>query len=720
NAIDKFLIKEKIKDERNLSSAALQELCEEFKLILKTDKNYEFPQNPLEILYESTSAVFESWMSERAKIYRKIHKISDSYGTAVTVQAMVFGNMQNDSGSGVVFSRNPNNGEKKIFGEYMMNAQGEDVVSGTKTPLSIAEYMPKELPNIYAELKVVERKLEQHYCDMQDTEFTIENGKLWILQTRTGKRTAQAAIKIAVDLVNEGLIDTETALMAIKPSSLDQLLHPILDPNEKYDVIARGLPASPGATSGIAVFTIDDALHHAKNSNVILIRNETSPEDIAGMNVSAGIITTRGGITSHAAVVTRGMGKPCICGLRDVKIDIAEKTLTTNDNQVIKHGDAITIDGSNGIVVLNEVAKISPQIADHFETFMRWASRKNKLNIRANAENENDVNIAKIFKADGIGLCRTEHMFFSKDRINIVRKMILASDKSTRDCFLVKLEEFQKQDFANIFRIMNAPVTIRLLDPPLHEFLPPLDNKPLLEELAESLSLSFKQIKNRVIDLQESNPMLGHRGCRLGISYPEIYEMQTRAIFSAAEEVNIPQGDNNLLIEIMVPFVMNGREMKLLKAMIDKIASEYDYPNYIVGNMIELPCAALRAGDIAGFSSFFSFGTNDLTQTTLGLSRDDAGHFLNHYKEKEIISGDPFAILDQESVGELIKIGIDRGLAVNPNLKIGVCGEHGGDPTSIEFFADLNIDYISCSPYRVPIARLAAAQHYIKKSKINK
>jgi pyruvate,orthophosphate dikinase len=705
-----------------LTTEDLQQLVIEYKELVEKETGKSFPDDVEQQLWGAICAVFDSWMNARAITYRKHNNIPQEWGTAVNIQAMVFGNMGDTSATGVAFTRDPSTGENIFYGEYLINAQGEDVVAGIRTPQSITKLgknksgsnlpaMEESMPKAFAELVKIYKHLESSYQDMQDIEFTVQDEKLWILQTRSGKRSAQAAIKIAVDMVKEGLITEEQAILRIDPTSLDQLLHPTLDPSAKVQVIALGLPASPGAASGMVVFSADEAQERALHNNkVILVRSETSPEDIHGMYAAQGVLTTRGGMTSHAAVVARGMGKPCICGASELNINSNLKTITVR-NFVIKEGDIITINGSTGEVILGEVPTINPNLSNEFNELMNWADKVRKLKVRANAETTLDAKVAKEFGAEGIGLCRTEHMFFEDERIITVREMIISNNLQGRATALTKLLPMQRQDFVKLFKIMHGlPVNIRLLDPPLHEFLPHTESE--MQAVANAAKIDIEQIKYRSSQLHEMNPMLGHRGCRLGVSYPEIYIMQARAIFEAMVESSkdgyMPQ------IEIMVPLVMSGKEIEILKKLIDDTAFDVMQQNdcklkYIVGTMIELPRAALMAGDIAHHAEYFSFGTNDLTQTTFGISRDDAGSFLQNYKDKHIIDIDPFVKLDEDGVGELIKIAIERSRKVKPNIKLGICGEHGGNPESIKFFHMLGFDYISCSPYRVPIARLAAA-----------
>ncbi|MCH2546681.1 MAG: pyruvate, phosphate dikinase [Alphaproteobacteria bacterium] len=706
-----------------LSAEDMIELVGEFKDLVQRELGAPFPEDVHEQLWGAIQAVFDSWMNARAITYRRLHEIPESWGTAVNVQAMVFGNMGDDCATGVAFTRNPSTGEKAFYGEYLINAQGEDVVAGIRTPqpLTIAgkgdggdlPAMEETMPPAYADLVAIYQKLEAHYRDMQDIEFTIQNGKLWMLQTRSGKRTAAAAIRIAVEMADENLITQEEAVGRIDPAALDQLLHPTLDPDAPKTVIARGLPASPGAAAGTVVFTAEDAEARAKmGEHVILVRIETSPEDIHGMHASQGILTARGGMTSHAAVVARGMGKPCVSGAGDVRIDYGAKTFTTG-GKTVKEGDRLTINGGTGEVILGEVATIQPQLSEDFAKLMTWADATRQLKIRANAETTLDAQTARKFGAEGIGLCRTEHMFFDSERIIAMREMIMSDNVHGRKSALEKLLPMQRKDFSELFEVMaGLPVTIRLLDPPLHEFLPHTEDE--MREVGKAAGISLEQVRFRASSLKESNPMLGHRGCRLGITYPEIYEMQVRAIFEAASEVS-KKGKDTVIPEIMIPLVMNVNEFNILRKLVDRLAGEVETQSgikieYLVGTMIELPRAALRAGDIAENAEFFSFGTNDLTQTTLGISRDDSASFIERYKADGIVESDPFATLDVEGVGELIAIAASRGRATRKNLKLGICGEHGGDPASIAFCQSIGLDYVSCSPYRVPIARLAAAQ----------
>ena len=699
-------------------------LINNFKDLIKKETKKDFPQDVLEQLYGAISAVFLSWESKRAKVYRRLHHISEDWGTAVNIQSMVFGNMGKDSATGVVFTRNPSTGEKFLFGEYLINAQGEDIVAGTRTPLHITKKarikdgvkepsMEESMTKVYLQLKKILFRLEKHYKDMQDVEFTVENNKLWMLQTRSGKRTAKSAIKIAVDMVKEKLISKKEAVLRIDPDTLDTLLHPTLDKKVNKKIIASGLPASPGAASGKVVFSADEAERlNEMMQNSILVRTETSPEDIHGMHAAKGILTSRGGMTSHAAVVARGMGRPCVSGSTEINIDYVNKIFRAGD-VTVKEGDIITIDGSSGEIISGEVPTVKPEISGDFSKLMSWADSFRKLKVRTNSETPVDTKTAREFGAEGIGLCRTEHMFFDEERIVSVRQMILSKTTEDREEALKKLLPYQKNDFVEIFKIMNGlPVTVRLLDPPLHEFLPKTDKD--IDDIAKELNLTEKDIKFRIVELHEQNPMLGHRGCRLGISFPEIYHMQCEAIFEALAECK-KQKVKLVIPEIMIPLISTATEIKILRNLVEKTAKEVQKKHsikikYYVGTMIELPRAALRAKDIAKFADFFSFGTNDLTQTTFGISRDDSGKFLNDYVENKIFNKDPFVSIDERGVGELIKIAAERGKKQKKSLKLGICGEHGGDPSSVKFFAEIGLDYVSCSPYRVPVARLAAAQ----------
>lgn len=690
-------------------------LVEKFKALVLTETGKPFPQDVMEQLKLAINAVFDSWDNQRAKTYRKINKIPDDWGTAVNVVAMVFGNMGNDSGTGVAFTRNPSTGEKEFFGEFLINAQGEDVVAGIRTPEPIAR-LKDEMPGVFAQLEEVYKKLESHYKDMQDIEFTVEKGVLYMLQTRSGKRTARAAVKIAYDMYKEGLIDKKTAVLRVAPEQVDQLLHPMIDPKEKYTSIAKGLPASPGAAVGRVVFTADDAESWAaKGEKVILVRDETSPEDIGGMHAAEGILTATGGMTSHAAVVARGMGKCCIVGCGAIHIDEEEKVFTVG-NITVKEGDYITINGSTGEVILGKVKLVEPELSGEFAEILSWADEFRKLGVRTNADTPHDSKVAREFGAEGIGLCRTEHMFFEGDRIDAVREMILANTEEERRKALAKVKPYQKEDFKGIFKAMDGfPVTIRLLDPPLHEFIPHTDED--IQKVANASGIPFDVLKKKRDELHEFNPMLGHRGCRLGITFPEIYEMQVYAIMEAACEV--AKEGVKVYPEIMIPLVGHYKELEMLREMTVRVADEvmkqYGITlKYLVGTMIELPRAALTADEIAQYAEFFSFGTNDLTQTTLGLSRDDSGKFLPFYVEKGIYKEDPFVSLDVNGVGQLVEMGVTKGRKTRPDLKTGICGEHGGDPASIFFCHKVGLNYVSCSPYRVPVARLAAAHAALK------
>ena len=703
-------------------------LIEDFKRKVKEKANRDFPQDVNEQLLGAISAVFLSWESKRAKIYRKLNHIPAEWGTAVNVQSMVFGNMGDDCATGVVFTRNPSDGENEIYGEYLINAQGEDVVAGTRTPQYItkkarqnakvkASSMEESMPKVYKQLYKILKKLEKHYKDMQDVEFTVENKKLWMLQTRSGKRTAKSAVKIAVDMVKEKLISKKEAVLRIDPHSLDTLLHPTLDEKSTINVIANGLPASPGAASGKVVFTSEEAERlTSMMQDTILVRVETSPEDIQGMHAAKGILTARGGMTSHAAVVARGMGRPCVSGSSEIDINYENKSFKTSSME-IKEGDIITIDGSTGRIIEGSVATVKPEISGDFSKLMSWADSYRKLKIRTNSETPKDTKTAKDFGAEGIGLCRTEHMFFDEERILSVREMILSKTKEDRAKALDKLLPHQKKDFTEIFKIMNGlPVTVRLLDPPLHEFLPRTNKE--IGELAEIVNLTVKEVETRIEELHEQNPMLGHRGCRLAISFPEIYEMQCRAIFEALCELK-KNKIKSAFPEIMIPLVSTEAEIKIMKDLVKRIASMVQKENklkidFMVGTMIELPRAAIKAKEIAKHAEFFSFGTNDLTQTTFGISRDDSGKFLNDYLENKIFSIDPFVSID-EGVSDLVEIAVAKGKSQNKKIKLGICGEHGGDPKSISFCAKAGLNYVSCSPYRVPVARLAAAQAELKK-----
>ncbi|MEX2455059.1 MAG: pyruvate, phosphate dikinase [Rhodospirillaceae bacterium] len=695
-----------------------------FKERVEEETGKPFPQDPRDQLWGAITAVFGSWKNDRANTYRRLHGIPENWGTAVNVQAMVFGNMGGDCATGVAFTRDPSTGENTFYGEYLVNAQGEDVVAGIRTPqhLTVAgrqnhgsdlPAMEEVMPEVFRELDLVRIKLETHYRDMQDIEFTVQQNKLWMLQTRSGKRTAKAALKIACDMVADGLITKEEAVSRIEPEALDQLLHPTLDPTARRDSLTRGLPASPGAASGKVVFSADDAeAEAAKGEKVVLVRIETSPEDIHGMHAAQGILTSRGGMTSHAAVVARGMGRPCVAGAGELRIDYVKQTLTAA-GRTVKAGDTITIDGTTGDVMIGEVPTLQPELSGDFGTLMGWADEIRTLRVRTNAETPLDARAAVRFGAEGIGLCRTEHMFFDADRIVAMREMILAGDEKGRRAALAKILPMQRKDFVELFRIMaGKPVTIRLLDPPLHEFLPHTAEE--MQQVAEAAGVDVETLRIRADELAEVNPMLGHRGCRLGISWPEITEMQARAIFEAAVEVS-KDAPEPVEPEVMVPLVSDRKEFDLLRERIDATAAQVFAETgvtvpYLVGTMIELPRAALRAGDIAVGAEFFSFGTNDLTQTTFGLSRDDTAGLLKEYARRGIFEKDPFVSIDEDGVGELVRIAVERGRATRPGIKLGICGEHGGDPASIRFCAEIGLDYVSCSPYRVPIARLAAAQ----------
>ena len=712
----------------DLDENDLDGLIKDFKELVRSKTKKEFPQNVFEQLFEAIGAVFLSWESNRAKVYRKINKIPSDWGTAVNVQSMVFGNMGNDCATGVVFTRNPSDGFNEIYGEYLINAQGEDVVAGTRTPQHITKKnnknsatkeksMEESMPRIFRQLKKILKILEKHYRDMQDVEFTVENNKLWMLQTRSGKRTAKSAVKIAVDMVKSKLISRKEAVLRIDPASLDTLLHPTLDEKSKINVIGKGLPASPGAASGKVVFTSDEAERlNSMMQDTILVRIETSPEDIHGMHAAKGILTSRGGMTSHAAVIARGMGRPCVSGSSEIDINYDEKIFKVSDLEV-KEGDVITIDGSTGRIISGEISTLKPEISGDFSKLMTWADGFRKLKIRTNSETPLDAKTARDFGAEGIGLCRTEHMFFDEERILSVREMILSKTKEDRNKALEKLLPYQKKDFIEIFKIMNGlPVTVRLLDPPLHEFLP--KNEKEINDVAKALELPIKEIKSRIGELHEHNPMLGHRGCRLGISFPEIYEMQCKAIFEALIQCKKSKY-KSIIPEVMIPLVSSEAEIRIMKKLVNRVAEKVQDENnikvdYLVGTMIELPRAAIKAGEIAKHANFFSFGTNDLTQTTFGISRDDSGKFLNDYIENKIFDIDPFISID-DSVGQLIEMASKQGKKQNKKIKLGICGEHGGDPKSINFCSKIGLNYVSCSPYRVPVARLAAAQAQLKK-----
>ena len=727
DTLDDMKMDKDVVSDTDLTADDLKALVASFKQIVLDETGEPFPQDPNTQLWGAISAVFASWMNQRAITYRRLNDIPASWGTAVNVQAMVFGNMGDDCATGVAFTRNPATGENQFYGEYLINAQGEDVVAGIRTPLPLtleakqqgghdALSLEEAMPEVFAQLDDVRHRLERHYGDMQDLEFTVQQNKLYMLQTRSGKRTAEAALNIAVQMAEEKLITESEALDRIAPESLDQLLHPTLDPDATRELIARGLPASPGAASGMIVLTADEAEKRANQGDkVILVRVETSPEDIHGMHAAAGILTARGGMTSHAAVVARGMGRPCVSGASDVRIDFDAGIVYLGEQQ-LQAGDVITIDGSAGEVYSGQVAMVQPNLSGAFETVMGWADKYRRMAVRANAETPNDARVAREFGAKGIGLCRTEHMFFDQDRIVAMRQMIMAADEAGRRAALELLLPMQKQDFIELFSIMSGlPVTIRLLDPPLHEFLPHTDSE--LEEVAEAIGVAVSTARQRKLKLEESNPMLGHRGCRLAVSYPEICEMQARAIFEAASEV--ARQDSAPIPEIMIPLAATSRELEICKAIIDRVAAEVAEATsitleYMVGTMVELPRAALCADALAEHAAFFSFGTNDLTQTTLGISRDDAGSFMHDYQAQEIYPIDPFVSIDEEGVGSLMRIGTDKGRQSRPDIKLGICGEHGGDPKSVNFCETLGLDYVSCSPFRVPVARLAAAQASIR------
>ena len=704
----------------DLSAGDWKDLVAAFKAKIKEELGVAFPEDPMDQLWGAIGAVFGSWMNQRAITYRRLNNIPAEWGTAVNVQSMVYGNMGDDCATGVAFTRDPSTGENYFYGEYLVNAQGEDVVAGIRTPQPINRAkatslppMEEVMPDCYRQLNSIRDILEKHYKDMQDIEFTIEKGKLFMLQTRNGKRTAPAAIKIAVDMVAEGLIDEKTAVKRVAPSQLDQLLHPSLDPKAVKNIIAKGLPASPGAVSGCVVFTADEAESEAKTGRkVILVRVETSPEDIHGMHAAQGILTARGGMTSHAAVVARGMGKCCVAGCGDIKVDYANQCFTTKNGAVVNKGDVITLDGSMGEVMLGAVPTVSAELTGDFGTLMGWVDSIRRLKVRANADTPHDAKVARQFGAEGIGLCRTEHMFFDAERIAAVREMILAEEVEGREQALAKILPMQKGDFIGLFREMKGlPVTIRLLDPPLHEFLPQEEKD--IEDLCRTMKVPIGALKHKIESLHEFNPMLGHRGCRLGITYPEIYNMQVTAIMEAACELVKNEGFS-IVPEIMIPLIATVKELSVLKqnavAICEETIARYDVKvEYLIGTMIELPRAALTADEIAAEAEFFSFGTNDLTQTTFGLSRDDAGKFLPFYVDNGILPEDPFVSLDQTGVGKLVKMACELGRATRPEIKLGICGEHGGDPSSVIFCHEVGLDYVSCSPFRVPIARLAAA-----------
>ena len=726
--IENYKLTKGIVLDTEMEASDWKSLIGSFREQIVSETGKDFPQDVNEQLWGAIGAVFQSWKNQRAKTYRKLNNIPEEWGTAVNVQSMVFGNMGDDCATGVAFTRNPSTGDNSFYGEYLINAQGEDVVAGIRTPQNITKKarleagskdasMEESMPKVYKELVTIYKKLEKHYRDMQDIEFTVENKKLWMLQTRSGKRTAKASIKIAVDMVKEKLITKDEAILRIDPKMLDTLLHPTLDPKAKKDIITKGLPASPGAASGKVTFSADDAEKlKAQGQKSILVRQETSPEDIHGMHAAEGILTCRGGMTSHAAVVARGMGRPCVSGAGSIQIDYKNKFFKANSREV-KEGDIITIDGSTGEVMIGEVTTIKPDISGDFSTLMAWADKTRTLNIRANAETPLDTKVARDFGAEGIGLCRTEHMFFDEERILYVRQMILSKNIEDRNKALKNILPFQKKDFVEIFKTMKGlPVTVRLLDPPLHEFLPKSEKE--IASVAKILNISEYEINNRINDLHDENPMLGHRGCRLAISYPEIYEMQCEAIFEALVECRKAKVQS-VIPEIMIPLVSTAKELEILKYLVDTKAKEVQKKHgmkisYLVGTMIELPRAALNAFEISKHADFFSFGTNDLTQTTLGISRDDSGKFLDDYVNSNIFKIDPFVSIDVDGVGQLVKIACENGKRNNPKIKLGICGEHGGDPDSIDFCHNAGLHYVSCSPYRVPIARLAAAQSKIR------
>jgi len=709
-----------VHNDTDLDSEDLKALVEMYKKVYFEEKHEEFPQDPMKQLELAIKAVFESWNNPRAMIYRKLNDIPHDLGTAVNVQSMVFGNMGDKSGTGVAFTRNPADGENKLFGEFLINAQGEDVVAGIRTPNEISE-LKDIMPEVYSQFVDATKKLEHHYKDMQDIEFTIENERLFLLQTRSGKRTAHAAINVAVDLVDENLISKEEAIMRIEPNQLDQLLHPMFEPKALADaqIIAKGLPASPGAASGKIYFHADDVVAaKARGEKSILVRQETSPEDIEGMVAAEGILTARGGMTSHAAVVARGMGKCCVAGCSEIRVDETSKIIKVK-NEIIKEGEFISLDGSAGTVYRGEIIKIQPELSGNFEKFMTWVDEFRRLKVRTNADTPKDAAQAVVFGAEGIGLCRTEHMFFDEKRIPAVRRMIVSTTLEERKKALDELLPMQRKDFYEIYEAMGErPVTVRLLDPPLHEFLPHGDED--IKSLAESMNIAFEDLKDRIEDLAEFNPMLGHRGCRLAVTYPEIYRMQTRAIIEAALDIK-KSGMESILPEIMIPLIGDVVELKYVKKEIEEeiqlvFEERNDKVNYLIGTMIEVPRAAITADEIATEAEFFSFGTNDLTQMGYGFSRDDAGKFLSDYESKGIFEKSPFEVLDQKGIGKLMEIAVDLGKKTRANIKLGICGEHGGEPSSVEFCHRLGLDYVSCSPYRVPIARLAAAQAVIKES----
>lgn len=724
DVIDSFLRHNDLRQDTDIDADGWKEIVEEYKELVERDTGKPFPEDPSEQLWGAIGAVFGSWMVPRAVTYRRINEISDAWGTAVNVQAMVFGNMGQDCSTGVAFTRDPATGENYFYGEYLINAQGEDVVAGIRTPQSLTiqgrekegsdlPSMEETMPEVFKKLDGLRLQLEKHFRDVQDIEFTVQKGDLYLLQTRTGKRTAAAALKIAVDMVEEGLITKDEALLRVDAQSLDQLLHPTLDPKAKKDVLTKGLPASPGAASGKVVFTSEEAEKRAHDGeSVILCRQETSPEDISGMHAAAGVLTSRGGMTSHAAVVARGMGKACVAGAGELHIDASSKLITVKGRE-IKDGDIVTIDGSTGEIMFGAVATIKPKLSGDFGILMGWADERRRMTVRTNAETPLDAQTAIDFGAEGIGLCRTEHMFFDADRIQNVREMIFAEDEEAREVALAKLLPAQRSDFAELFKIMNGlPITVRLLDPPLHEFLP--HTKEDIDHFAKTAGIEAGIVSRRLGELTEANPMLGHRGCRLGITYPEIYAMQARAIFEGAFEAG-----GNIIPEIMIPLIGTKTELDLMRKVVEDVAAQVFEEQgksleYQVGTMIELPRAALTADEIAQSADFFSFGTNDLTQTTLGMSRDDAANFLPEYVGKGIYERDPFQSIDVNGVGRLVELACTAGRATNAGIKLGICGEHGGDPASIAFCESVGLDYVSCSPYRVPIARLASAQATIK------
>lgn len=739
-AMDQLKKEKNVQDDKELTAEDLKELTIRFKKLVKDRVGKDFPTDPMDQLWGAINAVFGSWMIERACTYRRMEGIPDDWGTAVNVQAMVYGNMGSDCATGVAFTRNPSTGENAFYGEYLFDAQGEDVVAGTRTPLQVTIQSSRDwardnnvseeeraknfisleeaMPEIYGQLVDIYQKLEKHYKDMQDIEFTIQKGKLWMLQTRGGKRTAAAAVRIAVEMVEEGLINKNTALLRVQPKALDQLLHPVFDPTAEKNVLTRGLPASPGATSGRVVFNAEDAEDWSKRGEkVILVRIETSPEDIGGMDVAAGILTARGGMTSHAAVVARGMGKCCVAGCGAIQINYVKRQMQVGET-IVKEGDWISLDGTSGEVMLGQVATIEPNLSGHFATLMEWTDEVRQLDVRTNADTPKDALAARDFGAQGIGLCRTEHMFFEGERLNHMREMILSDDEAGRRKALQKLLEFQTDDFYGVFKAMDGyPVTIRTLDPPLHEFLPQ-DTKGQ-QKMAEQMNVSLEKVQQKVESLHESNPMLGHRGCRLGITYPEITETQVQAIFEAA--CKLTKENITVIPEVMIPLIGTVEELRNQKIITRRVAEETIKKHglegklkYLIGTMIEIPRAAITADKVATEAEFFSFGTNDLTQMAFGFSRDDAGKFLDIYYENKILKNDPFQTIDQEGVGELMQMGIERGRATRPDLKVGICGEHGGEAESVMFCHKLGFDYVSCSPFRVPIARLAAAHAALK------